>query len=75
MRVATSMVTAVLAAFVAFPAAAATKQSNPVQASAGKSSNPTWEQCHIAAMRHGLAHGQDGNTGFMKQCMNGKVRP
>ncbi len=71
MRVTKLVITGMLAACVAFPAAAAKKQTNLQAAAAPK----TWEQCHIVALRHGLNHGHKGTDEFMKECMAGRTRP
>jgi hypothetical protein len=69
MKVAKLAIIGILAGCVVSPAAAAKKQ-NKSQASA-----PTWVQCHIGALQHGLHHGHAGNAEYMKECLAGKIRP
>ena len=68
MRIATLAVTGMLAAFLAFPAAAATKTTN-LQAS----TPPTWEQCYEQASKHQLHRSQKGHDEYMSQCLAGKT--
>ena len=58
MRIMPTVVTAILATCVAFPAAAA---------------NPSWEQCNQQALKHGLVHFERGYDLFMGDCQAGKT--
>jgi len=71
MQVMKLVIIGMLAGCVVFPASAAKKQTN-LQATAAPK---TWEQCHIEALRHGLAHGRRGSDEFMQECMKGHTRP
>lgn len=65
----TVVITGMLAACVAFPAAAAKKSAD----SQALAASPSWAQCYEQALNHGLQRSHKGHEEYMKDCQAGKI--